>query len=613
MSIYSDFIAHDKQTLQIDGINSDGGAFPFTTSGTVNFNKNISTVDPIIAQNATTKSYVDNAVDISAADVLITDSGTLFTATNVEAALEETGEILELANGSTLREVALTISSDGTTVTGSLSSSVGNTISFKFSGGVTDVDVTTPITTTLTAGTDTVPVINYPYVLASDPTTLVNNTTGFPTDVELFTCGKVICQSAASIQTDGCLKEHIFADMIANTVAGHVSHLSHWIRTQWATWISGVAPTFSGTGTGTISYGSTAGVVSQLHTKTFPQFLDGADIYCVNDPDTAYRKIINIGDLQKDSAGVSLTGKTYGLVFWGVLNDNGQSKIFVNLPSGSSNKEASARQDTDREINYSIPADFKGVGFLIYRLIIKNTGDASWTLYTGGTGDDLRGQFPATSAGSSTAIGIDFPDGASGFTLFNAADVTKEVQVDLSGITTGNTRTVTFPDSDITLVPKASPVFTGQATVPTINLTGGQIAFPATAVPSADPNTLDDYVELLTASTACTGAITTALAYTLLKVGRQVTLSVPQALGVGVPLTYIRFGVVLPAKYRPAATTYITAPRMRDNGADQAIPGMVQINANGDIIIFKDGTAGAYTTTAQAGFRVFCVTWLVAA
>jgi len=29
----------------------------------------------------------------------------------------------------------------------------------------------------------------------------------------------------------------------------------------------------------------------------------------------------------------------------------------------------------------------------------------------------------------------------------------------------------------------------------TINLTGGQIAFPATAVPSADPNTLDDYEE----------------------------------------------------------------------------------------------------------------------
>lgn len=389
---------------------------------------------------------------VSAVDLPIADAGSFYTATEAEAGLQEIAKIGEMENGSTLREISLTIASAGGIITASLSSLVGNTISFKFSTGITDVDVTVPKTATLTAGTDTVPVTNYLYVLASDPTTLVNSDTSFPTAVEYFACGKVICQSAASIQDDGCLKEHIFKDAIADVTGGHDSHISDWIRDQWGTWISGVAPTFSGSGTGTIGYASTAGVVKQLHPETFPQFTDGADIYCVNDPDTAYRKITNIGDLLKDSAGNSLTGKTYALVFWGALNDNGQSKIFVNLPSGSHNKEASARQDKDRETNYSIPTDFKGVGFLIYRLIIKNNADTTWTLYTGGTGDDLRGQFPATSAGSSTAFGIDFPDGASGFTLFNSADVTKQVQVDLSGITTGNTRTVTFPDSDITLI-----------------------------------------------------------------------------------------------------------------------------------------------------------------
>ncbi len=40
-----------------------------------------------------------------------------------------------------------------------------------------------------------------------------------------------------------------------------------------------------------------------------------------------------------------------------------------------------------------------------------------------------------------------------------------------------------------------APTGTGQWIIPTINLTGGQIAFPAGAVPSADPNTLDDYEE----------------------------------------------------------------------------------------------------------------------
>lgn len=43
--------------------------------------------------------------------------------------------------------------------------------------------------------------------------------------------------------------------------------------------------------------------------------------------------------------------------------------------------------------------------------------------------------------------------------------------------------------------PKATPTFTGVVTAPTIDLTGGQIAFPEDANPSADPWTLDAYEE----------------------------------------------------------------------------------------------------------------------
>jgi len=38
-------------------------------------------------------------------------------------------------------------------------------------------------------------------------------------------------------------------------------------------------------------------------------------------------------------------------------------------------------------------------------------------------------------------------------------------------------------------------VFTGESTIPTIDLTGGQIKFPATQNASSDANTLDDYEE----------------------------------------------------------------------------------------------------------------------
>ena len=146
-----------------------------------------------------------------------------------------------------------------------------------------------------------------------------------------------------------------------------------------------------------------------------------------------------------------------------------------------------------------------------------------------------------------------------------------------------------------------------------IHLTSGQVGFPSTAVPSADANTLDDYTEYTAASTACTGAITTALAYTLVKVGRQVTMYVPATTGAGVAVAGITFGVALPAKYRPAANLSIFAPRMIDNGANKAGPGYVQILAAGTIIVYLDGTTPNFTVTANAGFNAFCVSWVSAA
>lgn len=70
----------------------------------------------------------------------------------------------------------------------------------------------------------------------------------------------------------------------------------------------------------------------------------------------------------------------------------------------------------------------------------------------------------------------------------------------------------TLADVNFGLAPLASPVFTGVVGAPTINLTGGQIAFPATQAPGSDPNTLDDYEEgtwtiTLTGSGGSAGAI----------------------------------------------------------------------------------------------------------
>jgi len=67
--------------------------------------------------------------------------------------------------------------------------------------------------------------------------------------------------------------------------------------------------------------------------------------------------------------------------------------------------------------------------------------------------------------------------------------------VTLSSPAVSGTTTLTLPTTSGTLAITAAPTFTGQATIPTINLTGGQIVFPATQSASADANTLDDYEE----------------------------------------------------------------------------------------------------------------------
>ena len=84
------------------------------------------------------------------------------------------------------------------------------------------------------------------------------------------------------------------------------------------------------------------------------------------------------------------------------------------------------------------------------------------------------------------------------------------------------TTTLTLPATTGTVALTASPTFTGQATIPTINLTGGQITFPATAVPSADANCLDDYEEGTWTPSVGGTATYTSRAGSYTKIGRLV-------------------------------------------------------------------------------------------
>ena len=114
------------------------------------------------------------------------------------------------------------------------------------------------------------------------------------------------------------------------------------------------------------------------------------------------------------------------------------------------------------------------------------------------------------------------------------------------------------------------------------------ITFPATQSASSNANTLDDYDEYTASSSACTGALTVSVVWKLTKVGNVVALTLPPTFGTCVSANSSwTYGVLLPAKYRPATT--LTFPvGLKDNGSVvTGIMGMIYITTGGEIRVYK--------------------------
>jgi len=377
--------------------------------------------------------------------------------------LSNTDTVINFWNGSILEDHGITVISDGVTVSCTLEKSGGGDLNLFFNGGFTSFDATPTASVNLSAGSDTIPTLNYVYIPESTGL-LTASTSSFPA-TQHVPVATILCQSAATVQTEGAYKVHAWTDHISTSNdQGHLSDINRWIRNQNATWLSGIVPTFSGTGTGTVGLSSTSGVILQLHEHAFPTFTDPANIFVVNDSVAAYTEITNIHDIDTDSLGATLNNSTFGLVIWGcVSEDTGDCKFYANLPSGGygSGKPDLVRADADKYQDFSIPTEFKGTGFLVYRLVIsRNAGGTASTLYTGGSGDDLRGSTPGSGAGGSSAgIAItEFAD--SQFDIYNITDNTKQINFSAASITTGNTRTITMPDADVTLMQGATNLTT---------------------------------------------------------------------------------------------------------------------------------------------------------
>jgi hypothetical protein len=395
-----------------------------------------------------TASWADNATSASIAN---TSSYAATGSVSLQSYDLFQNRFFRFYNGSTFGFPSGSVVSNGVSASYTLQCQTGQDLYFAFSSGIVLVDVTPSASTVLTAGTDSSPQENYVYILNNGDGTgaLTSSVAGYPSGVEYAPIARTLVQSVATVQSDGgsYLLQEEDTHVWEQNNTGHLSHINDWILSQPATWISGTSLSCSidtGPNPDTVNISITSGKVLQLHEVNFPALntATGDDIHVINDPTTPYLEITDLNQLTQDSTGTAFSGNDrFSVVIWGAANRSGTyHPIMLNLPSGVYNGDQAAIEDANAYTNYTIPTEWKGVGFLISRLTF-NYSSGNLQLIDQ---EDLRGLLPSLSPGGGAGAQTSFGD--TDVTIFNTTDNTKTAQFSAAAISTGTLRTFTFPD-----------------------------------------------------------------------------------------------------------------------------------------------------------------------
>lgn len=360
-------------------------------------------------------------------------------------------------NGTFIETFDALVTSDGATVTLSLEQAGGGDLNMRFSDGITLLDCTPAKTVVLTPGSDTAPTENYVYIPISTKVLTVS-TSDWPTE-EHIKVAFVLVPSATFVQADGCYINQNWNDHGAGTNGqGHLAHLAEHIRlsSKGAVWHSGASTTVNITTNGgapdNVDLLVAAGVAFQAHRHITPAVdtSAGGEMLVVNHFTTPYQQITDLNTQLLDANGVSMAGRFFNIIVWAVANKTGEyAPLMINLPLGSYNSLASAIADIDNNDVSNIPSSFiqeSGTGFLLSRLTFRHSAASggTWTLEDQ---RDLRGVIPGGSpAGAGGVSSAEFSDNQ--FRVLDDLDPTKKLAFQCSGITTGQTRTMTVPDAD---------------------------------------------------------------------------------------------------------------------------------------------------------------------
>ena len=194
---------------------------------------------------STRPEFPDYAVSVGIVDV-IGASGQI----SIDNNFSVRNTVASAFDGVARESFNFTTSSDGVTVTGTLENAdPTRDLTLIFSEGFYTFDCTPAATIALTPGTDANTQTNFVYI--PDATkALTVSTMGFP-DAEHVKIAMLEVQSAANVQSVGGVRknQNINDHLKTTDDNGHISHVTEWIRRQFASWGgSGCEATFDDTG-----------------------------------------------------------------------------------------------------------------------------------------------------------------------------------------------------------------------------------------------------------------------------------------------------------------------------------------------------------------------------
>jgi len=379
-------------------------------------------------------------------------------------ASSSTNSAVRIADALSLERQALFITNIAGTVYCEIEATGGGDIDYKWDGADYTVDCTggggvggRARSEGLTPGTDAVPKLNYLYVVTNGANSaILTNSTTHPNGTSFAWVGVVTLQSAGETFTNGPFALQRYSDTVSHNGRGRASYNTERLRQEGAHWVSGVAASVTidnGTSPDSVYVDTSAGVVYQLHRQAWSalSITNLFPAYVINDSVTAYTQVTNLNQITLDADGDAFSGKRYALRLYGYVasGDDGESRLLISLPTGSYVSASGAQADTSNYDVNTIPSDIHGGAFNIARLVFY------WSAAGGGTitlveNQNTRGiAVNSAGGGGGTAQSQEFPD--STFRVFDNADSTKEIAFEASGITAGNTRTITMADEDITL------------------------------------------------------------------------------------------------------------------------------------------------------------------